>query len=124
MTYSIHDPSKELLYLPTSNKIKFKAKFWIDVVGARIAKAIGSSINTIAGSAERSVSIASVPSFVTAAGLWYVCFKVGIEFDKLVANGSIVGHDNPDDDDDDNAEPLKVVDMLEFEDDEPERGDE
>lgn len=33
MTYSVHDPSKELLYIPTSNAVKFRAKFWIDVVG-------------------------------------------------------------------------------------------
>ena len=44
MMYSIHDPSTELLYLPTSSAIKFKSKFWIDVVGARVAKALGSSI--------------------------------------------------------------------------------
>ena len=34
-----------MLYLPTSNDIKFKAKAWIDVVGARTAKALGSAIN-------------------------------------------------------------------------------
>ena len=33
MTYSIHDPSTEILYLPTAPQIKFQAKFWIDVVG-------------------------------------------------------------------------------------------
>ncbi|GKY91617.1 hypothetical protein MPSEU_000133600 [Mayamaea pseudoterrestris] len=91
MTYSIHDPSKEILYLPTSNAIKFKSKFWIDVVGARIAKACGSSINRIAGSVDRSIRIASFPSLVTAIGLLYVCYQVGIEFDRLIASESIVG---------------------------------
>ena len=33
MTYSIHDPSTEILYLPTAPQIKFQAKFWIDIVG-------------------------------------------------------------------------------------------
>jgi hypothetical protein len=91
MTYSIHDPSKEILYLPTSNAIKFRAKFWIDVVGARVAKAIGSSINTFAGSVDRSVRVGSVPSLLTAGALWFVCYRVGIEFDRLVQGGEIVG---------------------------------
>lgn len=96
MTYSIHDPSKELLYLPTSNPIKFKAKFWIDVVGARVAKAIGSSINTLSGSVDRSIRVASAPSLLTAAALWFVCFRVGWQFEKLVATGTIVGMDEQD----------------------------
>ena len=80
MTYSIHDPSKELLYNPTSNAIKFKSKFWIDVVGARFAKAIGSSINHISGSVHRSIRVASAPSLLTAVALWYTCYKAGIFF--------------------------------------------
>jgi AAA family ATP:ADP antiporter len=94
MTYSIHDPSKELLYLPTSNAIKFRAKFWIDVVGARVAKAIGSTINTYAGSVDQSVRVGTVPSLLTAAALWFVCYRVGFQFDRLVQDGSIVGHDD------------------------------
>lgn len=94
MTYSIHDPSKELLYLPTSNAIKFRAKFWIDVVGARVAKAIGSTINTYAGSVDQSVRVGTMPSLLTAAALWFVCYRVGFQFDRLVQDGSIVGHDD------------------------------
>jgi TLC ATP/ADP transporter len=97
MTYSIHDPSKEILYIPTSNAIKFKSKFWIDVVGARFAKAIGSSINAHAGSVDRSIRVASAPSLVTAAGLWYVCFRVGRQFEHLVQNQYVVGRDDDND---------------------------
>jgi ATP/ADP translocase len=91
MTYSIHDPSKELLYLPTCNAIKYKAKFWIDIVGARVAKAIGSSINSYAGSAARSVSVGSYPSLLTALLLWAACYYAGHEFDHLIATGTVVG---------------------------------
>ncbi|CAB9504416.1 Provides the rickettsial cell with host ATP in exchange for rickettsial ADP. This is an obligate exchange system. This energy acquiring activity is an important component of rickettsial parasitism [Seminavis robusta] len=96
MTYSIHDPSTELLYLPTSNTIKFKAKFWIDIVGARVAKAIGSTINTYAGSVDRSVSVGSVPSFLTAVLLWAACYYIGNDFDHLIETGTIVGVGNGD----------------------------
>lgn len=91
MTYSIHDPSKELLYIPTSNAIKFRAKFWIDVVGERISKAIGSAFNTLAKNIEQSVKIGSVPSLLSALGLWLVCYFVGKRFDKLLATGEIIG---------------------------------
>jgi len=91
MTYSVHDPSKEILYIPTSTTIKQKSKFWIDVVGARIAKAIGSAINRYAGGVERSIRISSIPSFCTATLLWWVCYRVGHDFDFLVSNDELVG---------------------------------
>mmetsp|Transcript_8079 Transcript_8079/g.8893 ORF Transcript_8079/g.8893 Transcript_8079/m.8893 type:complete len:672 (+) Transcript_8079:107-2122(+) len=91
LTYSINDPAKEILYMPTSNAVKFKVKFWIDIVGARIAKAIGSSINRYAGTAERIVQYGSLPSVVTAMALWIVCYAAGIKFDQLLENGDIVG---------------------------------
>eukprot|EP01083_Nonionella_stella_P124813 377132_1 len=87
LTYSINDPAKEILYIPTGNTVKFKAKFWIDVVGARIAKAVGSSINTYAGSAERIVRYGTLPSVVTAMALWVICFAAGNEFDSLLKRG-------------------------------------
>ena len=94
MTYSVHDPSKELLYIPTSNAIKFRAKFWIDVVGERISKAIGSAFNTLAKTIEQSVKIGVVPSLVSAFGLWLVCYLVGKQFEKLLKTGKIIGLEN------------------------------
>lgn len=91
MTYSVHDPSKELLYIPTSNAIKFRAKFWIDVVGERISKAIGSVFNTLAKNIEQSLRIGSVPSMLSALGLWLVCYYVGLRFDELLKTGKIIG---------------------------------
>lgn len=93
MTYSVHDPSKELLYIPTSNAIKFRAKFWIDVVGERISKAIGSSFNTLAKNIEQSIRIGIIPSLLSALGLWVVCYIVGKQFDDLLATGKIIGLD-------------------------------
>jgi ATP/ADP translocase len=93
-TYSIHDPAKEILYIPTSHSIQFQAKFWIDVVGARVAKAIGSSINHLSGSVHRSIRVASGPSLITAMALWYICYQVGIQFDLLIESRTIVGLDS------------------------------
>ena len=87
MTYSINEPTHEILYIPTSNVIKFKAKFWIDIVGARIAKAIGSFINTYAGSVDRVIQYGSLPSIATALVLFVACYAVGIEFESLTESG-------------------------------------
>merc|ERR1719231_1932816 len=41
---ALNNPCKELLYQPTSDVVKFKAKSWIDVFGQRSAKALGSVV--------------------------------------------------------------------------------
>jgi hypothetical protein len=86
--------------MPTSDDAKFRAKFWIDVVGQRIAKAIGSAINNYAGSVEEIVKYGSLPSIVSALALWLVCYQVGNQFDTLIKSGEVVGLSNNDDDDD------------------------
>jgi len=93
LTYSVHDPSEEVLYMPTSDAVKFKAKFWIDVVGQRIAKAIGSVINNYAGSVDGILKYGSLPSIVTALILWLACYQVGMQFDGLIKSGDVVGED-------------------------------
>ena len=76
--------------MPTSDDAKFRAKFWIDVVGQRVAKAIGSAINNYAGSIERIVKYGSLPSVVASLALWLACYQVGVLFDKLIKTGEIV----------------------------------
>ena len=102
LTYSVHDPSEEVLYMPTSDDAKFRAKFWIDVVGQRIAKAVGSAINNYAGSVEGVVKYGSLPSVVASLALWLACYQVGILFDGLIKSGKIVGLEE------DNAEEIEL----------------
>jgi AAA family ATP:ADP antiporter len=94
LTYSVHDPSEEVLYMPTSDVVKFKAKFWIDVVGQRVAKAIGSAINNFAGSIDGIVKYGSLPSIVASIALWLACYQVGVLFDELIKSGDVVGLDD------------------------------
>jgi ATP:ADP antiporter, AAA family len=42
-------PAKEMLYIPTSKEIKYKAKAWIDMFGMRFGKGTGALLNDIAG---------------------------------------------------------------------------
>ncbi|KAL3806446.1 hypothetical protein ACHAXA_011797 [Cyclostephanos tholiformis] len=82
--------------MPTNDDAKFRAKFWIDVVGQRIAKAVGSAINNYAGSVEEIVKYGSLPSIVSSLALWLVCYQVGIQFDRLIKNGEVVGSEEED----------------------------
>jgi len=42
--YAVNNPSKEIMYIPTSDEIKFKSKGWIDMFGSRTAKQGGSLV--------------------------------------------------------------------------------
>mmetsp|Transcript_26842 Transcript_26842/g.41630 ORF Transcript_26842/g.41630 Transcript_26842/m.41630 type:complete len:562 (+) Transcript_26842:84-1769(+) len=92
MTYSIYDPCKEILYVPTSNDVKFKAKFWIDVVGARLAKAVGSSINSLSeANTRRLIQYGCIPSLLTSLLLLLVSIHAGKLFEEIVDSGIVIG---------------------------------
>lgn len=91
-TYSLNEPIKELLYQPTSDPIKFKAKAWIDVFGSRLSKASGSFITYLAhGSVSRLQLVSELPSFAIAIMLLVFAWQVGTQFQYLVSTGLIVG---------------------------------
>ena len=91
LVFSLHDPVKELLYIPTSLPIKFKAKAWIDVFGARLAKATGSLIAYISyGDAKLLRTIAEIPCLLIAVGVLILAYLTGTEFQNLVDKGERV----------------------------------
>jgi AAA family ATP:ADP antiporter len=98
LTYSLNEPALEMLYLPTSNDIKFKAKAWIDVVGARTAKALGSAINdAVQGNPGLRTSLpqyGNVPTFVVSLALFGVALNMGRRYDTIKASGTIVGEED------------------------------
>jgi ATP:ADP antiporter, AAA family len=44
LNYSIHRVSKEMLYIPTSYEVKYKAKAVIDMFAYRLSKIVGSAL--------------------------------------------------------------------------------
>lgn len=116
LTYSVHDPSEEVLYMPTSDDVKYRAKFWIDVVGQRVAKAFGSAINNYAGSVEGIVTYGSLPSIVASIALWLACYQVGILFNGLIKSGDVVGLEDVGDD-------VNVLEMRQLEDEDDDDSD-
>lgn len=95
--YSIFDPCKEILYVPTSSAVKFKAKFWIDVVGARCAKALGSSINELSNAdTHQLIQYGWIPSVSISLLLLLVSIMAGKEFEDIVSRGYVVGEEEID----------------------------
>jgi len=92
LSYSLNNPCKEILYQPTSSAVKFKAKSWIDVFGARGSKALGSVVtNAFSDSAADLLTYGSFVAMAVSSFLIYVAWWMGVTFDTLVANGVKLG---------------------------------
>ncbi|CAM9713776.1 unnamed protein product, partial [Scytosiphon promiscuus] len=92
LTYALNEPCKEMLYLPTSDAIKFKAKGWIDVFGSRCAKGVGSFVTLSSrGDRQRLAAYGGVASFLISLILLGISFVMGRHFDALIKSGEIVG---------------------------------
>ena len=97
IVFSLHDPVKELLYIPTSQSIKFKAKAWIDVGGSRLAKACGSFITSYAqGNAARLRAVAEIPCLTLSILILALAWGIGTEFQRLVDQRIVIGADDED----------------------------
>ena len=91
-SYSINDPLKEILWCLTTNEVKFTAKPYIDVLGARVAKAVGSGITKYAGGEVASVvTVAALPCLVAGIALMACAVKVGEQFQEIRTKGEVVG---------------------------------
>ena len=66
LSYGLNNPCKEIMYIPTSKDVKFKAKSAIDMFGNRSAKATGASISALA---TYSFILGPVISFIFLA-IW------------------------------------------------------
>ena len=129
LAYSVNDPLKELLYGVTTTEVKFGCKSWIDVLGSRIAKGVGSMLTGSAGGDERKlVQQAALPCLVAGILLAGASVRVGEMREEMGsrkggegAEGSegdleyeveLVGRGNDKDDKDDNIEENKTEDLL------------
>jgi ATP:ADP antiporter, AAA family len=94
-SYALNNPTKEMLYQPTSPAVKYKAKSWIDIFGARGSKAMGSVVtNAFSYSAEVLVSRGSLVGMAVASFLIWNARFMGKKFDEYTESGYIVGEDN------------------------------
>jgi ATP:ADP antiporter, AAA family len=94
-SYALNNPTKELLYQPTSSAVRYKAKSWIDIFGARGTKALGSIVTN-----AFSDSVSSVVANGSLVGIAVSCFLIwnarfmGKSFEEYTESGYIVGEEN------------------------------
>jgi AAA family ATP:ADP antiporter len=94
-SYALNNPTKEMLYQPTSSAVKYKAKSWIDIFGARGSKALGSLVtNAFSDSAANLVANGSLVGMAVASFLIWNARFMGKKFDEYIASGHIVGGDD------------------------------
>lgn len=84
--YSLFDPTKEMAYIPLDQESKVKGKAAIDVVGARLGKALGAGtqiglIGLYGSLAAVTGHIAVILFFIIAAWMW-AAKTLGHEFKK------------------------------------------
>ena len=86
-----------MLYQPTSSAVRYKAKSWIDIFGARGSKAMGSVVtNAFSNSASDLVQNGSLVGMAVASFLIWNARFMGRSFEKYVESGYIVGEDEND----------------------------
>ena len=91
VSYAVNNPAKEMMYIPTSKDVKFKAKSWIDMFGQRGAKATGAGVNNIFKTAIPQLMLYGTVISLGLIGVWIVAaLFVGKTFNKLTKEGKII----------------------------------
>jgi len=90
LSYALNNPCKEIMYIPTSKDVKFKAKGWIDAFGGRSAKATGSGVNALFTQMVDLMFFGSLIS-LGIVGVWiFIALYVGRTNAMLVKEGKII----------------------------------
>jgi AAA family ATP:ADP antiporter len=88
--YTLNNPCKEIMYIPTSKDVKFKAKSWIDVQGTQSAKTCGAVAASMFSSLSTLLVFASIISLGIIAVWIPIAFLVGKKNQELVNSGTII----------------------------------
>ncbi|MBU4269614.1 MFS transporter [Candidatus Dependentiae bacterium] len=91
LSYALNNPSKEMMYIPTSKDAKFKSKGWIDMFGGRVSKALGASFTNFLKASPHALMAYGTILSLGFIGVWIVAaFFVSNKFEQLTKDGKIV----------------------------------
>jgi AAA family ATP:ADP antiporter len=90
LSYGLNNPCKEIMYIPTSKDVRFKAKSWIDVFGGRTAKGTGAGVCAFFSEMSSLMLWGSIISLGVIAFWIPVAFFVGQTNKKLVQENKII----------------------------------
>jgi len=93
LNYALNHPTREILYIPTTKDIKFKAKAWTDAFGSRIAKGFGSAFNISIKKASPFFAIFFSLSFsLSLLSCWLIIvYFLGKTLQNAVDNKQAIG---------------------------------
>lgn len=91
--YALNHPTREVLFIPTTKDIKFKAKTWTDAFGSRISKSFGSIFNaSIKGAAPAFALMASLGLSLGLTSLWLIIvYFLGKTLQDAIDNKKVIG---------------------------------
>jgi AAA family ATP:ADP antiporter len=92
LSYAVNNPTKEMMYIPTSKDAKFKAKGWVDMFGGRSAKFAGSHVtNMFKGDMNVLMTMGTAISLGLIAFVWFpAAIFVGNKNKQLIDNNEII----------------------------------
>lgn len=91
LSYTLNNPVKELMYIPTSKDVKFKVKAVIDGFGGKLAKGIGSGINAMCSANPAMLVAYGTLASLGIVGIWImIALVVGKTYDDLIESKKIL----------------------------------
>lgn len=89
--YAVNNPTKEMMYIPTSKDAKFKSKGWIDTFGSRFAKSGGAQVtNAFKHSPNDLMLYGSFFGFGLIGAWLMAALYVGRKNTELIKEGKII----------------------------------
>jgi AAA family ATP:ADP antiporter len=91
--YALNHPTREVLYIPTTKAIKYKAKAWTDAFGSRIAKSMGSLFNvSLKGVPQAFALLSSLSLCLGLASFWIViAYFLGRTLQDAIEHQKVIG---------------------------------
>lgn len=91
LSYAVSNPTKEMMYIPTSKDAKFKSKGWIDMFGGRSAKALGAKISDPFKAHLADLMVYGTVIGLGLVGVWFLAaLYVGRKNAQLTRDGKII----------------------------------
>lgn len=96
LNYALNHPAREILYIPTTKDIKFKAKTWTDAFGSRLAKSAGSLMNVSLRAVPQSTALLySLGMSVGLTSIWIIItYFLGRTVQSTIDKQQVIGEKN------------------------------
>ena len=91
LSYALNNPTKEMMYIPTSNDAKFKTKGWTDMFGGRAAKMLGARMSNWYKTDLSALLLYGTTLSLGLIGVWlFAALFVGRKNLQLTRDGEII----------------------------------